>query len=66
MGGELEHSDQWEIMFILRNSNPVLVPDFRRAGCEGLKRNLKEVNWGALGVDEGQDSGLQQMPKETV
>ncbi len=48
----------WEV---LRTSNTVIVPDFRRANYEGLRRHLEEVNWRSLGMDGGQD-----LDQETV
>ncbi len=38
-----------------RTSKTVLVPDFRRANYEGLRRHLEEVNWRSLEMDGGQD-----------
>ncbi len=36
---------EWEVK---RDNNLVLVPDFRRANYEGLRRHLEEINWDSL------------------
>lgn len=61
VGGELGGSDHKEIRFnldwaVIHKLNIVLVPDFRRANYEGLRRHLEEVNWRTLGLDEGRIS----------
>ncbi len=44
---------EWEVN---RDNNLTLVPDFRRANYEGLRRPLEEVNWESLELG-GDDQG---------
>lgn len=67
MGGELGHKEirlilDWRITW---ECNPMLVLDFRRASYDGLTRHVEEANWRALGLDEGQDSGLESGSQES-
>ncbi len=43
---------------VTHESNPVLVPNFKRADYEGLTIHLEEVNWEALELGESQDHVL--------
>ncbi len=38
---------EWEVN---RDNNLVLVPDFRRANYEEIRRHLEKVNWESLGL----------------
>ena len=66
VGSQLGCSDHREIRFNLEwevnhNNNLVIVPDFRRANYEGLRRHLEEVNWEYLEVgDEGQEISVER------
>ena len=58
VGSQLGSSDHREIRFNLewevsRDDNLVLVPDFRRANYEGLRRHLEGINWELLGLGGG-------------
>ncbi len=58
--GQLGCSDHKGISFqvdweVPRTSYTVMVPDFRKANYEALRRNLEEINWRSLGMDDGQD-----------
>ena len=66
VGSQLGCSDHREIRFNLEweanhSNNLVIVPDFRRANYEGLRRHLEEVNWEYLEVgDEGQEISVER------
>ncbi len=51
----------WEIG---PENNLILVPDFRRAKYEGLRRHLGKVNWEPLGLAESQNPGLEPNAQE--
>lgn len=68
---DMERSDHRELRFTLnwritRELNPILVPEFRRANYLGLRRQQEEVNWGALGLYEGQDAELEINAQKSV
>ena len=66
IGSQLDCSDHREIRFNLEwevnhNNNLVLVPDFRRANYEGLRRRLEGVNWEFLEVgDDGPGNSVER------
>ncbi len=65
VGSQLGCSDHREIRFNLEwevnhNNNLVLVPEFRRANYEGLRRHLEEVDWESLGLgDDGPGNNVE-------
>ncbi len=66
VGSQLGCSDHREIRFNLEweengDNNLTLVPDFRRANYEGLRRHLEEVNWESIGLGgDGQGNCVER------
>ena len=70
VGGQLGNSDHNEIRFNVKwggkfkGCNNVKVPDFRRADYTGLRNQLADVNWEAIGVGE-YGSGQVRLGQDT-
>ncbi len=66
VGSKLSNSNHRKVRFNLkwevnRDNNLTLVPDFRRANYEGLRRHLEEVNWELLGLEgDGQENSVER------